>query len=315
MRRSGHIRSLVRETDIGVSDLIAPIFVREGLDSPLPVVSMPGVTVQSLRSLEDEAKACLDSGLRTVILFGIPADKDALGSAAYAENNIAVAAVRLLKDKFQDDLVVMADLCLDEYSDHGHCGVLGEDGTVQNDETLLLYSKTALLYAKAGVDFVAPSGMMDGQVGAIRSSLESAGYHDTAILAYSAKYATALYGPFRDAVDVTIADGGDRKTYQQDIGNVNESLREIALDIEEGADMVMVKPAVTNLDVIAKAKAKFGFPLAAYQVSGEYSMIAAAAAAGVFDGTSVAYETLMSIKRAGADAIITYFAKEIAKHL
>ncbi len=315
LRSNAHIRSLVRETNLDHADLVLPIFIREGIDQPYPISGMPNVMVQSLASLEEEVKSCLDSGLHAVMLFGIPVQKDALGSSAYSEDNITVASIMALKDKFQEDIVVMADLCLDEYSDHGHCGIVGADGKVQNDETLVLYSKIALLYAKAGVDFVAPSGMMDGQVGAIRSSLDSAGYHNTAILAYSAKYASALYGPFREAVDVSIANGGDRKTYQQDIGNASESLREIALDIEEGADMVMVKPAITNLDIIAKAKEKFNFPLAAYQVSGEYSMVLAAAAKGMFDARATAYEMLLSIKRAGADAIITYFAKEIVSYL
>ena len=315
LRRSDTIRRLVRETNLSVNDLIMPVFIKEGIEGVQPINSMPGVMVHSAAAAEDEIASCLDLGLPAVMLFGIPKIKDSLGSYAYCDDNIISTVARRLKAKFQDRILIMADLCLDEYTDHGHCGILAEDATVLNDETLVYYGKIAVSYALAGIDFVAPSGMMDGQVGAIRSALDSAGCQDTAILAYSAKYASAFYGPFRDAVEVTIVDGGDRKTYQQDVGNADESMREIALDIDEGADMVMVKPAMTSLDIIARAKSKFNFPLASYQVSGEYSMICTAADNNMLDRRSAVLESLTVIKRAGADCIVTYFAKEAAEYI
>lgn len=315
MRQNTQIRRLVRETVLDTGDLIMPVFIKEGNANPTHVPSMPGVIVQNSKSVKDEVKTCIDLGIPAIMLFGIPSVRDNCGSSAYSSDNVISSAIRSLKNVFGDDIAIMADLCLDEYTDHGHCGILDESGVIKNDETLLLYEKTALSYAEAGIDFIAPSGMMDGQVAAIRRALDSAGYQDTAIMAYSAKYASAFYGPFRDAVEVSIVNGGDRKTYQQDIANANESLREIALDIQEGADIVMVKPAMTSLDIIARAKRRFNFPLAAYQVSGEYSMICMAAENNVIDRRSAVLEALTVIKRAGADCIITYFAKEAAGYL
>jgi porphobilinogen synthase len=248
-----------------------------------------------------------------VILFGVPARKDAQGSEAWNRDGIVQVALRDLRDEVGDALVLMADLCLDEYTDHGHCGVLLPDGTVDNDATIELYARAALAQAEAGADVCAPSGMMDGQVAAIRAALDGGGRTDVAILAYAAKYASALYGPFRDAVDVTIVGGGDRKGYQQDWHNQREALAEIALDIDEGADMVMVKPALAYLDVIAAARTRFDVPLAAYHVSGEYAMVKAAAERGWIDGDAVALEHLTAVKRAGADVILTYFTRELAE--
>jgi len=248
-----------------------------------------------------------------VILFGIPAHKDPQGSEAWNREGIVQVALRDLRDEVGDSLVLMADLCLDEYTDHGHCGVLLPDGSVDNDATVELYARTAVAQAEAGADVVAPSGMMDGQVAAIRAALDASGRTDVAILAYAAKYASALYGPFRDAVDVTIAGGGDRKGYQQDWHNRREALAEIALDVDEGADMVMVKPALAYLDVIAAARRRLDVPLAAYHVSGEYAMVKAAAERGWIDGDAVAIEHLTAIKRAGADIILTYFTREFAE--
>jgi len=250
-----------------------------------------------------------------VILFGVPVGKDAEGSEAWNPNGVVQVALRDVRDAVGDEIAVMADLCLDEYTDHGHCGIVRPDGTVDNDATLARYQRVAVAQAAAGADVCAPSGMMDGQVAAIRSALDDAGHPEVAILAYAAKYASALYGPFRDAVDVTIAGGGDRKAYQQDPPNIREALAEVALDVAEGADMVMVKPAVAYLDVIAAVRQRFDVPVAAYHVSGEYSMIKAAAAAGWIDGDAVALEHLTAIKRAGADVILTYLAKEMAERL
>jgi porphobilinogen synthase len=250
-----------------------------------------------------------------VILFGVPAAKDAEGSGAWDPNGIVQVALRDLRAEVGDDLVLLADLCLDEYTDHGHCGVLTDDGEVDNDATIELYGRAAIAQADAGADIVAPSGMMDGQVLAIREALDDGGFDQVAILAYAAKYASALYGPFRDAVDVAIAGGGDRKGYQQDPRNAREALEEIRFDLTEGADMVMVKPALAYLDVIARARAEVDVPLAAYHVSGEYAMVMAAAERGWIDGPAVALEHTTAIKRAGADVILTYFARTLAEHL
>jgi porphobilinogen synthase len=254
-------------------------------------------------------------GIPGVILFGVPATKDAEGSGAWDSDGIVQHALRDLRAEVGDDLVVMADLCLDEYTDHGHCGVLTPDGDVDNDATIELYGRTAVAQAEAGADIVAPSGMMDGQVFAIREALDEDGFDHVAILAYAAKYASALYGPFRDAVDVSIADGGDRKGYQQDPRNAREALEEIRFDLTEGADMIMVKPALAYLDVIARARAEVDVPLAAYHVSGEYAMVMAAAERGWIDGPAVALEHTTAIKRAGADVILTYFARSLAEFL
>ena len=303
------------EARLSVDDLVAPLFVREGIDQPAPVASLPGVVQHTRESLRKEVAELADLGVPAVILFGVPAAKDPTGSGAWDPNGIVQLALRDLRDEVGDRLVLMADLCLDEYTDHGHCGVVRDDGTVDNDATVELYARAALAQAEAGADIVAPSGMMDGQVAAIRTALDGDGREETAILAYAAKYASALYGPFRDAVDVTIAGGGDRKGYQQDPRNAREAIAEVLLDIEEGADMVMVKPALAYLDVIARVRAAVGVPVAAYHVSGEYAMVKAAAANGWIDGPAVALEHITAVKRAGADVILTYFARELAETL
>jgi porphobilinogen synthase len=314
LRRTPALRRLVAETRLSVDDLVAPLFVREGIESPAPVPSMPGVVQHTRESLRKEARELVELGIPAVILFGLPARKDAEGSEAWNPGGIAQVALRDLRDEVGDDLVLVADLCLDEYTDHGHCGVLTPAGAVDNDATLERYARVAVAQAEAGVDVVAPSGMMDGQVGAIRAALDSAGWSEVAILAYAAKYASGLYGPFRDAVDVRIVGGaGDRKAYQQDWRNRREALAEVALDVEEGADVVMVKPALPYLDVIAAVRARFDLPVAAYHVSGEYSMLKAAAERGWIDGAAVAVEQVTAIKRAGADFILTYLARELAQ--
>ena len=315
LRRTPALRDLVAETRLGVADLIAPLFVAEGIDEPRPVPSLPGVAQHSVGSLRKEVHRLADLGIRGVLLFGVPATKDPRGSGAYDPSGIVQVALGELRAELGERMVLIADLCLDEYTDHGHCGLLDSRGEVDNDATLECYAAAALAQAAVGADVVAPSGMMDGQVGAIRSALDRAGRSDVAILAYASKYASALYGPFRDAVDVTIAGGGDRRGYQQDPRNVRESLREVALDVEEGADLVMVKPAVTYLDVIAAVRARFDLPVAAYHVSGEYAMVKAAAERGWIDGPAVALEQLTAVKRAGADLVLTYFAGELAEVL
>jgi porphobilinogen synthase len=315
LRRTPALRRLVAETRLSVDDLVAPLFVREGTEEPIPIVSMPGQVQHSVTSLVAEAKRLSSLGVPGLILFGVPDHKDAIGSGAFDPDGVAQVALAEVRAALGDELVLIADLCLDEYTDHGHCGVLDARGDVDNDATLELYQRTALAQAGAGADIVAPSGMMDGQVGAIRSALDGAGRSDVAVLAYAAKYASALYGPFRDAVEVTIAGGGDRRGYQQDPANRREALAEVALDVAEGADIVMVKPAGTNLDVIAEVRSAVDVPVAAYQVSGEYSMITAAAEHGWIDGAAVALESLTAIKRAGADFVLTYFAREVAEVL
>jgi porphobilinogen synthase len=315
LRRTPALRRLVAETRVSVDDLVAPLFVREDIDEPQPIVSLPGVVQHTRDSLVKEARRLSFLGVPAIIVFGIPATKDDIGSQAWNPDGVVQVALRDLRDELADSMVVMADLCLDEYTDHGHCGVVRPDGSVDNDATIELYARTAVAQADAGADIVAPSGMMDGQVAAIRTALDGAGFAETAILAYAAKYASALYGPFRDAVDVTIAGGGDRKGYQQDPANAREALTEVALDIAEGADMVMVKPALAYLDVIAAVRASVDVPLAAYHVSGEYAMVKAAAERGWIDGPAVGLEHLTAIKRAGADIILTYLAGEIAETL
>jgi len=315
LRRTPALRRLVSETHLRTDDLIAPLFVREGIDAPQPIASLPGVVQHSLASLREEARQLVDLGLSSVVLFGVPLHKDPAGLGASDPNGIVQLAIADLKATFGDELVVIADLCLDEYTDHGHCGLLTAAGEVDNDGTLDRYAEVARAQANAGVDIVAPSGMMDGQVAAIRAALDQGGHDQVAVLAYAAKYASALYGPFRDAVDVEIAGGGDRKAYQQDPANVRESLEEVRADVAEGADIIMVKPALAYLDVIAKVRAEHDLPVAAYHVSGEYAMIKAAAANGWIDGHLVAMEHLTSIKRAGADLILTYLAREAAEAL
>ncbi|HUR50187.1 MAG TPA: porphobilinogen synthase [Acidimicrobiales bacterium] len=313
LRRTPALRRMVAETRLSADDLIAPLFVREGIREPAAISSLPGVVQHTLDSLVAEAKHLASVGVPGIILFGIPETKDETGSQAWHRGGIVQQALDAVRSSLGDELVLMADLCLDEYTDHGHCGVLTAGGEVDNDATLELYGLTAVAQAAAGADIVAPSGMMDGQVAAIRDALDGAGHATTAIMAYAAKYASALYGPFRDAVDVTIAGGGDRRAYQQDPRNMREAMEEVSLDVDEGADIVMVKPALAYLDVIAAVRAEFDLPVAAYHVSGEYAMLKAAAERGWIDGTAVALEHLTAVKRAGADVILTYLAREVAE--
>ena len=314
LRRTPALRRLVAESRVGVDDLVAPLFVKEGIDQPEPVSSMPGVVQHTQESLRKEARALADLGIPAVILFGVPARKDAMGSSADDPDGVVQLALRNLRDEVGDDLALAADCCLDEYTDHGHCGIVSDNGEVDNDATIERYASIAVTQADAGADVVAPSGMMDGQVGAIRAALDAAGHVDAAILAYSAKYASALYGPFRDAAEC-VPRFGDRRAYQMDPPNAREAVEEAALDITEGADMVMVKPALAYLDVIAAVRAAFDVPVAAYHVSGEYSMVRAAEGLGWLDGGAVALEHLTAIKRAGADFILTYFARDVAERL
>ncbi len=313
LRRTQALRDLVAETRLNVNDLVAPLFVREGIDSPIPITSLPGVVQHSRSSLREEVRQLADLGINSVILFGIPSKKDEIGSGAFDPNGVVQVALSDLRSDLGDRVVLMSDLCVDEYTSHGHCGILDGHGSVDNDKTLEIYAKAAIAQANAGAHIVAPSGMMDGQVGVIRGALDGAGHSETSILAYSAKYASGLYGPFRDAVDVQIVGGGDRKGYQQDWRNAREALTEVEADIEQGADMVMVKPALAYLDVIAAVRALVNVPVAAYHVSGEYSMIKAASANGWIDHDVVATEHLTAIKRAGADIILTYLARWYAE--
>ncbi len=313
LRRTAALRDLVAETHLRTTDLIAPLFVREGIADPRPIPSLPGVVQHTRESLRTEVAELAGLGVKAVILFGVPAHKDAVGSGAFDPEGIVQVALRELRDDVGDEVALIADLCVDEYTDHGHCGALTATGEVDNDATVEIYCRAALAQAAAGAAIVAPSGMMDGQVGAIRAALDGAGHADVAIMAYSAKYASALYGPFRDAVDVQIAGGGDRKGYQQDWRNGREALVEVAADIDQGADIVMVKPALAYLDVIAAVRAHADLPLAAYHVSGEYAMIKAAAANGWIDHDGVALEHLGAIKRAGADLILTYLTRWFAE--
>ena len=302
------------EARISADDLVAPLFVKEAIRDPEPVPSMPGVAQHTLDSLAAEAKDIVATGVRAILLFGIPAHKDGLGSGADAPSGIVQVALRRLRDDLGEEVVLMADLCLDEYTDHGHCGVLLPDGTVDNDATLERYASIALAQAEAGAAVVAPSGMMDGQVGAIRAALDGAGHAGVAIMAYAAKYASCFYGPFRDAAECAPR-FGDRAGYQMDPANGREALREAALDEAEGADILMVKPAMSYLDVVAAVRAQTTLPVAAYQVSGEYAMIKAAAERGWLDERRLVAETILSIKRAGADLVLTYFARDVAASL
>jgi porphobilinogen synthase len=308
------MRELVAEVRLGVKDLVAPLFVREGISSAQLITSLPGVVQHTLDSLRSEVVQLAELGVPAVILFGIPSAKDEVGSGAFDPAGIVQVALRELQKEVGNDMVLMSDLCVDEYTSHGHCGVLNKHGDVDNDATLDIYCRAALAQATAGAHVVAPSGMMDGQVGAIRAALDGAGFSDVAIMAYSAKYASGLYGPFRDAVDVQIQGGGNRKGYQQDWRNAREALREVHADIEQGADIVMVKPALSYLDVISAVRAQVDVPVAAYHVSGEYAMIKAAAANGWIDHDTVALEQLTAVKRAGADIILTYFARWFAEN-
>ena len=314
LRRTAALRSLIRETDLAAHHLVAPLFVKEGIEEPLPIASMPGQSQHTLESLRKEAVAVASRGVTAFVLFGVPARKDAEGTEAWNPDGISQVAIRALRDELGEDHVVIADLCLDEYTDHGHCGVLAEDGSVDNDRTVALYQRIAVAQAEAGADLVAPSGMMDGQVGAIRHALDEAGHQAIAILAYAAKFASSFYGPFRDAAECA-PQFGDRGGYQMDPANAEEAIREVRADVEEGADIVMVKPALPYLDVIRRAKDATGVPMAAYNVSGEYAMLKAAANAGWIDERRATLEVLTSIRRAGADLILTYHAKDAAAWL
>ena len=312
LRRTEAFRGLVRETRVAAQDLVLPLFVVPGSGVRRPVTSMPGVFNTSVDETVREAREAWELGIPAVLLFGIPPHKDEVASGAFGEEGIVQQAVRALKQALPD-LLVITDVCLCEYTSHGHCGVV-RDGRVVNDETLELLAKQALHHAQAGADIVAPSDMMDGRVGTIRALLDMEGFADTAILAYSAKYASAFYGPFREAAD-SAPQFGDRRAYQMDHANAEEAIREVALDIEEGADMVMVKPALAYLDIIRRVKDEFGFPLAAYHVSGEYAMILAAGQLGWLDAERAMAESITSIKRAGADVVITYWAREMVRYV
>jgi porphobilinogen synthase len=310
LRQTPAIRRLVAETSVSPRHLVLPMFVREGTDEPLPIKSMPGVVQHSLSSLRKAAVEAVEAGVGGLMLFGVPTHKDATGSGGLDPKGILNVALAEVTAEVGDQTVVMSDLCLDEFTDHGHCGVLGPDGSVDNDGTLRLYGEMALAQARAGAHVVAPSGMMDGQVSVIRAALDDAGFSRTCVLAYSAKYASSFYGPFREAVDSSLQ--GDRRSYQQDPANAREALREVALDVDEGADIVLVKPAMGYLDLINQVRRAVDVPLAAYNVSGEYSMLEAAAAQGWVDRRAAVLETLTSIRRAGADIVLTYWATEAA---
>ncbi len=314
LRRTAAMRRLVAQASVRPADLVQPLFVKEGISEPQPVASMPGVQQHTRDSLRKAAAAAVDAGAGGVILFGIPASKDARGSAADDPSGIVQLALADLAADLGADTVLMADLCLDEYTDHGHCGILTPAGEVDNDATLERYAAIAIAQARAGAHVVAPSGMMDGQVGAIRAALDASGFGEVAICAYSAKYASGFYGPFRDAAECA-PQFGDRASYQQDLGSAGEALREVLLDVDEGADMVMVKPALAYLDIISLVARSVQVPVAAYQVSGEYAMVEAAAANGWMDRERVIAESLTAIKRAGAGIILTYWATEMAARL
>jgi len=316
LRANENLRRLIRETSLSADDLIMPLFVRPGRNVRKEISSMPGNYQLSVDEIAKEARKAADLGVPAIILFGIPSKKDSVGSEGYKKNNIVAKAIKAIKDKV-DDLVVITDVCLCEYTDHGHCGVVkkhGKDFTIDNDATLELLAKMALSHVEAGADMVAPSDMMDGRIGAVRSALDDRGFTDIPIMAYAAKYASAFYGPFREAAE-SPPQFGDRRSYQMDPPNSDEALREVALDIEEGADIVMVKPALPYLDIIYRVKQEFGYPVAAYNVSGEFSLVKAASERGWVDPKKVALEMLTSIKRAGADMILTYYAMEAARWL
>ena len=313
LRRTPAIRRLVAQTRLHPADLVLPMFVKESLSEPAPLSSMPGVLQHTRDSLKAAAASAVSAGVGGLMIFGIPAVRDGVGSQATEPDGILNVALADLRSEVGADTVLMADLCLDEFTDHGHCGVLTAAGAVDNDGTLQRYREMAVAQAESGADFVGTSGMMDGQVGAVREALDEAGHLDTAVFAYAAKYASAFYGPFREAVDSALV--GDRRTYQQDPANRREAAREVALDIAEGADLVMVKPAMSYLDVLADVAASVSVPVAAYQVSGEYAMIEAAAANGWIDRDRAIRESLTSIRRAGAQIVLTYWAAEIATAL
>lgn len=313
LRQTPALRSLMQKVDLQTSNLICPLFVDENLKESAPIESMPEYNRLPLTKINDEARQLLEQGVKAVLLFGLPKTKDEKGSEAYAPNGIIQKAIAALKKEFGDELVVITDVCLCEYTSTGHCGII-RNGKIMNDPTLEILQKVVVTHAQAGVDIVAPSGMMDGQVKAIREALDNSDFNQTGIMAYSAKYASCFYGPFRDAAECT-PQFGDRKSYQMGFGNTAEALREIELDINEGADIIMVKPALAYLDIIRAARTEFNLPIAAYNVSGEYSMVKAAAQNGWIDEKAAALEILTAIKRAGADLIITYFAKDIGTWL
>jgi porphobilinogen synthase len=313
LRRTPAMRRLVEETKVAPSELILPMFVKEGLAEPRPISSMPGVVQHSRDSLRKAVVEAVQAGVGGIMLFGVPVSKDPAGSGGTDPNGILNVAIRDVVSEIGDATVVMSDLCLDEFTSHGHCGLLAPDGTVDNDATLAAYAEMAVAQAAAGAGVVGPSGMMDGQVGVVRRALDAAGYADVAILAYAVKYASAFYGPFREAVESSLV--GDRRTYQQDPPNLREALREVALDVAEGADMVMVKPALPYLDVISAVRETVDIPVAAYQISGEFAMVEAAAANGWLNRDVAILETLTSIRRAGAQIILTYWAVEAARLL
>jgi porphobilinogen synthase len=314
LRRNALIRKLVREVELSAGDLVLPVFVSEAIDSRREVPTMPGVFQETPESVVGAAQEAIELGIPGLILFGIPASKDAQGSAAWADDGVIQKALRRLRSAVGDGLLLVADNCLDEYTDHGHCGVLTANGELDNDATIELYAKTAVSQAGAGADIIAPSGMMDGQVGAIRAALDEAGFGDTSILAYAAKYASSFYGPFRDAAECAPRDG-DRRGHQMDPANRREAMREIELDVLEGADLVMVKPALPYLDVVLDARQHFDQPLGVFSVSGEYAMLRAGAAAGGLDLKDTVLESHLAMRRAGADFILTYFAREICRWL
>jgi len=311
LRRTPALRRLVAETSVEPRHLVLPMFVREGAAEVRPIASMPGVVQHTRDTLRKAALEAVEAGVGGLMLFAIPSSRNVAGSGGYDPDGALNTAIRDVVGEVGDATVVMADLCLDEFTSHGHCGVLADDGTVDNDATLRAYERMALSQAAAGIHVVGPSGMMDGQVAAVRGALDGGGYHDVAILAYAAKYASAFYGPFREAVESSLV--GDRRTYQQDPANGLEALREVRLDVAEGADMIMVKPAMSYLDVVSKVRALVDVPVAAYQVSGEYAMVEAAAAQGWIDRDRVIAETLTSVRRAGADIVLTYWAVEVAR--
>jgi porphobilinogen synthase len=311
LRRTAALRRLTAETSLEPRHLVLPMFVREGAREPVAIASMPGVVQHSRDSLRKAAVEAVAAGVGGLMLFGIPGTKDARGSGGDDPDGVLNRAVADLVEEVGDATVLMTDLCLDEFTDHGHCGVLAADGSVDNDATLVRYAELALAQATAGAHVLGPSGMMDGQIGYVRAALDAAGHQDVVLLAYTAKYASAFYGPFRDAVESSL--DGDRRAYQQDPANAREALREVALDLAEGADIVMVKPAMGYLDVLHAVRAAVDVPVAAYQVSGEYAMITAAAAAGVIDRDRAIEESLVSIRRAGADIVLTYWATEWAQ--
>ena len=313
LRSTPALRRLVAETTLRPRQLVLPMFVKEGAAEPVPVASMPGVVQHTRDSLRKAAAEAVAAGVGGLMLFGVPARRDAVGSGGVDPDGVLNVALRDVRAEVGDATVVMSDLCLDEFTDHGHCGVLDERGAVDNDATNAVYAEMAVAQAAAGAHVLGPSGMMDGQVGVIRAALDAAGQRDTAVLAYTAKYASAFYGPFREAVESRLR--GDRKTYQQDPGNVREALRELALDLDEGADLVMVKPAMAYLDVLRAVAEVANVPVAAYQVSGEYAMVEAAAANGWLDRDRMILETLTAIRRAGADVVLTYWATEVAGRL